>query len=85
MTSRSACAALLCLAMSLNFALAATPAAPDKKPVASPLWRSTLEKYRPYSDEPVRPWRESNEEVARRGGWMAYARESAAARSAGTK
>ncbi|MDZ5455743.1 MULTISPECIES: hypothetical protein [Azohydromonas] len=48
---------------------AATPAAPQ------PVYRSTFEGYRAFTDEPVRPWRETNDTVGRIGGWKAYARE----------
>lgn len=51
---------------------AATPAAPQ------PVYRSAFEGYRPFTDEPVRPWRETNDTVGRLGGWKAYARESQA-------
>ena len=36
----------------------------------------TLPGYRPYREAEVRDWRESNETVARIGGWKAYAREA---------
>jgi hypothetical protein len=49
---------------------AATPAAPQ------PVYRSAFEGYRPFADEPVRPWRETNDTVGRIGGWKAYAREA---------
>ena len=37
---------------------------------------SAFERYRPYADQAVRPWREVNAEVGRIGGWRAYAREA---------
>lgn len=48
----------------------ATPAVPQ------PVYRSVFEGYRAFTDEPVRPWRETNETVGRIGGWRAYAREA---------
>lgn len=48
---------------------AATPAAPQS------VYRSAFEGYRAFTDEPVRPWRETNDTVGRIGGWKAYARE----------
>ena len=46
-----------------------TPATPQ------PVYRSAFEGYRSFTDEPVRPWRETNDTVGRIGGWKAYARE----------
>jgi hypothetical protein len=55
-------------------AFASPPAAPGG---AEPLpWRSALEGYRPFDDQPVTPWRESNDTVGRIGGWREYAREA---------
>ena len=38
-------------------------------------YRSAFEGYRPFTDQPVLPWRESNDVVGRIGGWQSYARE----------
>lgn len=38
-------------------------------------YRSAFEGYRPLNDQPVLPWRESNDVVGRIGGWQSYARE----------
>lgn len=43
---------------------------------ALPAWRSAFEGYRPFADEPLTSWRESNDNVGRIGGWRAYAREA---------
>ena len=52
-------------------------------------YRSPFEGYRPHRDIAPGPWRAMNDEVARIGGWKAYAREaheaSAAPASTGTK
>lgn len=40
------------------------------------VYRSAFEGYRAFADEPVRPWRETNDTVGRIGGWKAYAREA---------
>ncbi|NML16933.1 hypothetical protein [Azohydromonas caseinilytica] len=48
----------------------ATPAAPQS------VYRSAFEGYRPFADEPVRSWRETNDTVGRIGGWKTYAREA---------
>ncbi len=42
---------------------------------AATTYRPAFEGYRPFKDEPVASWRESNELVGRIGGWKAYARE----------
>ncbi len=39
-------------------------------------YRSALETYRRFVDDPPIPWREANETVNRIGGWRAYAREA---------
>ncbi|MCW5590592.1 MAG: hypothetical protein KIS74_00700 [Burkholderiales bacterium] len=36
---------------------------------------SPFVRYRPFSEKGVGSWREANDEVARIGGWKAYARE----------
>lgn len=38
--------------------------------------RSSLATYRRHSDEPVRSWREANDNVTRIGGWRTYLREA---------
>jgi hypothetical protein len=40
--------------------------------------RSAFEGYHRFAEQPIAPWRASNELVARIGGWKAYAREAAA-------
>ena len=39
-------------------------------------YRSAFEGYRPFQPPEVRGWREANDEVARIGGWKAYAKEA---------
>lgn len=39
-------------------------------------YRSALDDYRPFNDEKIQPWKESNETVGRIGGWKAYAQEA---------
>ena len=54
----------------------------DKGPVSNTAsavgltYRSVLENYQPYSAQQVQPWRESNDNVGRIGGWRAYAKET---------
>lgn len=68
-----------------GLAQAQTAAAPAAaQPRADALaYRSALADYQPYQAQPVRPWRETNDEVGRIGGWRAYAREAAQASPAG--
>ena len=51
--------------------------APQAAP--APAYRSALEGYRPFADEGVAPWKDSNQAVREAGGWRAYAREGQAA------
>jgi len=53
--------------------LAQTPAT---HPPAAP-FRSAFEGYQPFTDQPVAPWKQSNDTVGAIGGWRAYAREAA--------
>lgn len=39
-------------------------------------YESAFEGYRPFGDQRLAPWRESNDVVRRVGGWQAYAREA---------
>ena len=50
----------------------ADPKAPH--PPAS--YSSPLRAYQRFAEQPVAPWRETNELVGQRGGWRAYAREA---------
>ena len=54
-----------------------TPAVPAEKErtILAP-YRSALDGYQRYSDEPVQAWRESNDTVGKIGGWRVYAREA---------
>jgi hypothetical protein len=62
---------------------AATPAtvssrldpADAKAPVPAALYVSPLRAYQAFTEAPIAPWRETNEQVRQRGGWRAYARE----------
>lgn len=52
--------------------------APHGLAVTAPLpYAPALEGYQPYSEEKVRPWKESNTTVEKIGGWRAYAKEAA--------
>jgi hypothetical protein len=52
-------------------ASAATAAAAPSGP-----YRSVFDDYRSFAEQPLAPWRASNDTVGRIGGWRAYARES---------
>ncbi len=40
-------------------------------------YESAFARYRPHADEKLRPWKDSNDNVGRIGGWRSYAREAA--------
>lgn len=68
-----------------NTTTAQTPAprhdpADASVPVPRITHRSALTDYKPLTDEPLRNWREANDEAARIGGWREYLRESQANR-----
>ncbi len=42
-------------------------------PVATFSYQSAFEGYRPFADETIKPWRESNDLARRLGGWSAFA------------
>jgi hypothetical protein len=49
------------------------PAGAQPKAQSLPVYRSALNGYRPYrADEPLRPWRDANDEVGRLGGHMGH-------------
>ena len=52
-----------------------TPPESNTASVVGLTYRSALENYQPYSAQQVQPWRESNDNVGRIGGWRAYAKE----------
>ncbi|MED5622384.1 hypothetical protein [Ideonella sp. BN130291] len=55
------------------------PAAVAQPVAPAATHRSAFDGYNRFAEQPVAPWRTSNELVARIGGWKAYAREAAAA------
>jgi hypothetical protein len=57
-------------------AFAAAASAQSDKAPGTGTYRSALEGYKRYADEPLVPWREANDTVGRIGGWQAYAREA---------
>jgi hypothetical protein len=75
-----------CLMLFLSAALLAAAPAPARDPldarapVPAASYRSAFAGYRGAASTPASaiPWRAANDEVARIGGWRAYAREAAA-------
>ncbi len=62
-------------------ALAAAPVVAQSSASSSPApliptYRSAFDTYKPYMEQGVATWRDSNDTAARIGGWRAYARES---------
>ncbi len=56
------------------------PANSDASTASAPpvlTYKSALEGYQPFAEEKPIPWKEANETVYRRGGWQAYAKETA--------
>lgn len=47
------------------------------------IYRSSLADYRGFSEEKLRPWKQTNDTVGRIGGWRAYAKEAQEAGPAG--
>jgi hypothetical protein len=47
------------------------------EPAAALSFRSAMDGYKPFADEKPVPWKEANDTVHQRGGWRAYAKESA--------
>lgn len=80
MDSRRLCIAVLGSMAALS--VAAQPALQTIAPAAAarqapaPAYRSSFETYRPFADEKVLPWRQTNDTVRAIGGWRTYAREA---------
>jgi hypothetical protein len=47
-----------------------------KAPVTPLKYQSAFEGYKPYTDEPLVPWKAANDKVREIGGWRAYARQA---------
>ncbi|HUG24124.1 hypothetical protein [Piscinibacter sp.] len=69
------CAAFAATVLVVCSSGAVAQAAPPQPGASAP--SSSLAGYRRYAEQPVEPWRESNDRVGRIGGWRAYAREAA--------
>jgi hypothetical protein len=59
-----------------SVALAQPDAARAPASAASQAYRSAFEGYRPFGEQPVAPWKQTNDTVREVGGWRAYAREA---------
>ena len=55
-------------------ARSSTPSSSELLPTRA-IYQSAFEGYRPFAEQSLTPWRESNDVVAGVGGWKAYARE----------
>jgi hypothetical protein len=56
------------------------PDAAPQRPALTPLnYRSVFTGYQAFNDQPVAPWRATNDTVEKIGGWRAYAKEAAQA------
>jgi hypothetical protein len=66
------------IAMTAMNASAQTTLAPVSPRSAQPLYRSAFEAYRPFAEERLLPWKETNDTVGKIGGWRAYANEASA-------
>lgn len=76
----TACVAVVATSFTAT-ALAQTPTEGDAGARASATslrYRSALERYQSYKEQPVQSWREVNDNVGRIGGWRVYAKEAAA-------
>lgn len=71
----TAAAASAALAQPVPDAVRGTAADPGAA-VEPMVYRSPFARYRPLSEAAVAPWKSVNDEVARIGGWKAYAREA---------
>ncbi|WP_293932080.1 hypothetical protein [Iodobacter sp.] len=65
---------------SISLLLTATTAQSDEISAPASITRleyhSVLTQYQPYREQVLIPWRESNETVAKIGGWRVYAKEA---------
>ena len=68
--------ALALPAVLLNHAISQTVLPVATPAPASAPYKSAFEGYQAYSDEPMVNWKAANDEVARIGGWRAYARQA---------
>lgn len=59
---------------------AESASAPRSGEPAAVTFQSALQGYRPFSEEAVAPWRQTNETVRQAGGWREYAKEAAGAK-----
>jgi hypothetical protein len=81
MLQRLPALSLAALALTAGLASAQTSQPQAPSAAAVPAYRSALEGYRPFSDEKLAPWKESNDNVGRIGGWRVYAKEAQGAAS----
>ncbi len=70
--------ALLLATQAFLTGMASAQTAPPSMPQAASAltYRSALDGYQPFTDEKLVPWKESNDNVGRIGGWRVYAKEA---------
>ena len=56
----------------------------DGSAVPALIYDSSFARYRPFAEQEVSSWRETNDTAGRIGGWRAYAREARQPESAGS-
>ncbi len=73
-------------ALSVSAQMATAPA-PVSRPAASSAqqgpYKSAFQDYRPYTDDKLSDWKESNDTVGAIGGWRAYAKQAQQATTEG--
>ena len=63
---------MLAMAAASGLAPAAEPSPAEKSPPSATAYGSAFEGYRPLIDEPMRPWREANDEMGRLAGHVGH-------------
>ena len=63
---------VLALAAAPGVVPAAEPSTSDKSPPPARAYVSVFEGYRPLTDEPMRTWRDANDEIGRLGGHIGH-------------
>lgn len=66
----------VCALLALPAMAQVTPPPATPAPATLP-YTSAFDGYQPFTDEKLKPWKESNATVEKIGGWRAYAREAA--------
>ena len=70
------CISLFFISLLLTTAAAQSDEISPPAPVTRLEYHSVLTQYQPYREQVLIPWRESNDTVAKIGGWRVYAKEA---------